>query len=293
MKKNYKSAFSLIELSIVILIIGILIAGVTQATRLVTQARLNSARTITQSSPVGSIKDLYLWLETTSEKSFDDAETQDNNVITNWYDINPQSPSKFTLTEGTTANKPTYKSSLINGLPALTFDGVNDRLTSTINFGITGNPAFTIFSVVAVNGGANYGTWVYWGTSGNGKTLVFSRHTATTEVFAGFFGSGQYFAPTTGAITNTTIYSWVRQAGGTTLVGNSLYSNGAVQTLSNENAASTPDFGVDTFKVGYTNDPVFFGGNIAEIIIFTRDLKTEERRAVEAYLGKKWGIKVS
>jgi hypothetical protein len=32
---------------------------------------------------------------------------------------------------------------------------------------------------------------------------------------------------------------------------------------------------------------------MGEIIIFNRALKTEERKAVEKYLGQKWGIKVS
>jgi len=61
LKKNKISqAFSLIELSIVILIIGILVAGVTQSSRLVTQFRLLSARNMTQSSPVPTIKDLLI-----------------------------------------------------------------------------------------------------------------------------------------------------------------------------------------------------------------------------------------
>ncbi|MFM7620300.1 MAG: prepilin-type N-terminal cleavage/methylation domain-containing protein, partial [Alphaproteobacteria bacterium] len=51
-KKIKTQAFSLIELSIVILIIGILVAGVTQSSRLVNQFRLTSARNITLSSPL-------------------------------------------------------------------------------------------------------------------------------------------------------------------------------------------------------------------------------------------------
>ncbi|MFM7621060.1 MAG: prepilin-type N-terminal cleavage/methylation domain-containing protein, partial [Alphaproteobacteria bacterium] len=50
--QNLNKAFSLIELSIVILIIGILVAGVTQSSRLVNQFRLTSARNITLSSPL-------------------------------------------------------------------------------------------------------------------------------------------------------------------------------------------------------------------------------------------------
>lgn len=48
------TAFSLIELSIVVLVIGILIAGFIQGSKLVSKAALNSARTLTESSPVAS-----------------------------------------------------------------------------------------------------------------------------------------------------------------------------------------------------------------------------------------------
>ena len=91
MKKISAKAFSLIELSIVILIIGILIAGVTQGSRLVSAMKLNTARTVTQSSEVNSITGVVTWLESTADKSFDDAEETDGSIITNWYDINPQS----------------------------------------------------------------------------------------------------------------------------------------------------------------------------------------------------------
>lgn len=52
---KFQKAFSLIELSIVILIIGILVAGVTQSSRLVKQIRLASIKSMTLSSPVSSI----------------------------------------------------------------------------------------------------------------------------------------------------------------------------------------------------------------------------------------------
>lgn len=66
-----KNAFSLIELSIVILIIGILVAGVTQSSRLIRQMKISSARSITNSSPVSSISNLAGWWETTLDSSLD------------------------------------------------------------------------------------------------------------------------------------------------------------------------------------------------------------------------------
>ena len=63
-KFSLKKAFSLIELSIVILIIGILVAGVTQSSRLVSRMKQISVRSMTLNSPISSIKDLYAWYET-------------------------------------------------------------------------------------------------------------------------------------------------------------------------------------------------------------------------------------
>ncbi len=67
--KSHK-AFSLIELSIVILVIGILIAGVVQGTSMVKKSQLVIARNLTKNSPVSRIKDLAAWYETSLESSF-------------------------------------------------------------------------------------------------------------------------------------------------------------------------------------------------------------------------------
>ncbi|MBU6338893.1 MAG: prepilin-type N-terminal cleavage/methylation domain-containing protein [Rickettsiales bacterium] len=60
MKKNTYKAFSLIELSIVILVIGILFAGVMQGRSLIQKSRLKTAQSLTKSSPVSGIYGLLL-----------------------------------------------------------------------------------------------------------------------------------------------------------------------------------------------------------------------------------------
>ena len=67
--KNHK-AFSLIEISVVIVIIGILIAGISSGIDMFQDYRLTSARNLTKNAPISRIPDLKLWLETTSEKAF-------------------------------------------------------------------------------------------------------------------------------------------------------------------------------------------------------------------------------
>ncbi len=68
-KFNTKQAFTLIELSIVILIVGILITGVVTFSRLVKQMKFATIKQITYKLPVTGIKGLSLWLETTLENS--------------------------------------------------------------------------------------------------------------------------------------------------------------------------------------------------------------------------------
>jgi hypothetical protein len=43
----------------------------------------------------------------------------------------------------------------------------------------------------------------------------------------------------------------------------------------------------------YIANTNFYNGDLAEVIIFTRALKTSERQAIEAYLGKKYNITLS
>ena len=102
--KNFhkiRQGFSLIELSIVILIVGILIAGVTTSSRLVKRMKITTAQNITQSSPVPSIKDLSVWYETTMDGSLLDIEKSDGTPITIWYDGNLQSSFKYDFKQAT------------------------------------------------------------------------------------------------------------------------------------------------------------------------------------------------
>ena len=158
--KNYRSknAFSLIELSIVILIVGILIAGVTSSSRLVKRMKVITAQNLTQSSPVPSIKDLSVWYESTLDKSFVDSEESDGTPITTWFDNNIQSSFKYDLKQATVANQPKFSEGIINNLPAVRFDGVDDCMVAN-SVGISGKgmTAFLVGQRVAFGGYSRVG----------------------------------------------------------------------------------------------------------------------------------------
>lgn len=74
-------AFTLLELSFVILIIGILVAAIILGQNLIGRSRMTSAQTMTQSSPIISISDLRMWLETSLDRSFRPDEMTNNNSL--------------------------------------------------------------------------------------------------------------------------------------------------------------------------------------------------------------------
>lgn len=87
-------AFSLVEISVVIVIIGILLVGISKSIDLYQDFKILNAKKITQNSIVPRINNLALWLETTSESSFSTTNIKENDPIIEWRDINPRNFEK-------------------------------------------------------------------------------------------------------------------------------------------------------------------------------------------------------
>lgn len=307
--KNKSRAFSLIELSIVILIIGILIAGVTQSSRLVRQAKLQTAQTLTKSSPVAGISGLVLWLEPTLDGSFlnyiftgsyfsliqeafaltPNPNIDEGSAINQWNDINPQSSSKYFLNAVLGQNAPIYKDSAgPNGLPSLYSENVVQMCVSSTTYNndtscasiIPNNNNFTYF-VVAMPKDSSSSMVVY--ASGNHQWEYYlgdEESLARSFCFDGdcvgdTVNQASALSPeVTSLVVNT-------QAGST---GFSLYVDGAIHV----NNGDLPSDNDAPATFGTDNQNMY----ISEIIAFDRALKNEERQSVEEYLGKKYGIKV-
>lgn len=303
-------AFSLIEISIVLLIIGILVAGVTQSSRLIAQSKINSAKAMTQSAPVSSVKNLMLWIETTSEASFDDTEEDEGLALTNWYDINPQVSVKSSFA-GTTTARPLYKNNIINGLPAVLFDGTNDFMTSA-NFPNIITGASTVFIVAKLPStlasrpifskrpSAAFGSsapniqlsthataatgWQYCDAAATATDGTTCNYTAATTSVA---TSGNYVVSLVYTANSAT------GSGTSTASGFNFFQDGVGKGYGATTGGTTPNLSVTASlflgKDG-TSSPAFYNGYLGELIIFDRALKKEERQSIEAYLGKKWGI---
>ena len=163
MKKHPHKAFSLIEISVVILIIGILIAGISSGVDLFYDSRLATAQSLTKSAPVRRIDGLFTWIETTSPESFSSA-PKDGASIGLIKDLSFKMDKANFVQTGVDGLKPIYKQQNLNNLPALYFDGSNDFLVTekSYNSSIFSNSQITIFAVINYVGSTN--------------TVVFLKH---------------------------------------------------------------------------------------------------------------------
>lgn len=283
---NKKTAFSLIELSIVILIIGILVAGVTQSSRLINQMRLMSARSITLSSPVSSVKNLIAWYESVGEKSFNESEMSNGANLSVWFDSNIQSSVKLNGIQNTENNKPQYGIDEQSGLPVVKFTNQDffDLPDGTIPFN---NMPYTVIFVSRVESFCQCGV-LGSGASAYNQSNSF-RYDPGRDYFLNYWYNLDLFLANVSFVKQMQIFSFTYNQA--TREG---FVNGVSRgSVASSNRASTSNFNaIGTTQRGIST-PEYLIGQIGEIIIFDRALNAEERRSIELYLGKKWAIKIS
>ena len=295
-KTTNQKAFSLIEISMVILVIGILIAGVSQGIDLYDDYRLTSARNLTKNSLVNRIPDLEMWLETTSENSLatgtasftDKANPADQDSIGRWNNINPNilPTARNHATQATsTNNQPKYIRKGMNGLPALLFDGTNDFFSFDGNF-LVGSD-YTIFVVEARNSFKSLNYFL----AGNGGLFNTNLHLGyRTDILITQAHFGNDIDKNVSNFTSTVLrmHSFVFSK----INGKAIYTNGGTGSFDGSKNNKLPLASYQLASIANYRG-VYYKGSIAEIIFYTRALTDQERQGVEAYLSKKWGIKIS
>jgi prepilin-type N-terminal cleavage/methylation domain-containing protein len=292
---NNKKAFSLIELSIVILIIGILVAGVTQGSRLISAMKLETARALTQSSPVNSIKGLFSWVETTGIDTIDVSNPDDNQVVTTWNDINPQviNSESNSFIQNSATFQPIYRTGIFNDLPAIRFDGGNDfmEISSVNSRTISANSENTLFFVLKSLDTSPHVAFSYESHPNNRIGLQFAPASPLTPRFD--FGDADGVSPPGRLDGSETIGDFpviitLEQKRGT----QSLFVNGSLDN-SQLSSATLTDFTDDVTLGKYSGGGFNSEIDVAEVIIFDHALRDTDRELIEIYLSKKWNIKIS
>jgi prepilin-type N-terminal cleavage/methylation domain-containing protein len=296
-KQNKKQAFTLIELSIVLIIIGLVVGGVVGGSSLINSSRLLKARTLTNSSPVHGTENLALWLESTSAESFLVKTPNKDAPIDLWQDLNQQETAKNNaIQNGLSTLRPTYAKDGIGGLPTLNFDGSNNYLDLGETFDLNGKTLFIVADADDVI--MDTDDYVNKGIFGQSATDNYDYHFTlgpmlTTRVDSLFIenNAGSGFGYVVSGMSNAgmkqpLIVSFSARA-----------SDSLTRINGNENINSTSAIGTTDLRyigVGYgsaANNR--FKGSIGEIIVFDRVLGASEISAIEEYLSKKWNINLN
>ena len=305
--KNTKKAFSLVEISIVILIIGLLIAGISKAGDMIFDVSLKSASSLTKGAKVGRMPGLALWLETTTSESILEKERYDTTAISIWRDINPQSTSKFIFKN---TGAPTYVEKGQNNLPAVGslstsnyFLPYTSETSSTVaayqaNQIFSSGALLTIFMVLKPKAiAADLLSFCPYSTGANLDACT----TSAKYIGLGLTGAGHVVFNTVGGMSATPATSIITSTSAhvnkdiivVTAIKDAtdnlkLAVNGAsaASAVSSTNRAMTSSFN-GTFRVGGVNAT---GVEIQEIIVFASALSDADRLVVETYLGKKYNV---
>lgn len=302
-KIKIKKAFSLVEISIVILIIGILTAAIVKGGKIYQDIKLVSARAVTTSAPVSRIKGLNAWHETSLAESFKEDEIEEGNSITVWYDINPSSSFKKHLKKDGNSDTPTYKKNCIGTIPCLKFDdSSNDQyLKGDNSLDIKGNDSGTVFIVGQVgidnNGEGNY--FFYSGTNQapnlNILRLEIGVNPSRTSGFR-FQGANSLFGnPFKSEKPFISTWKW---SDGSISTSYYLYIDGVKLARTASTNSSSINLANDLYLVGATPDgssaiSASFDGFISEIIVYNRELTNREQSSIEKYLSQKYAIKIN
>ena len=199
-------------------------------------------------------------------------------TVATWVD---KSGSGFNVTSTIAAERPLYASNTLNGKNVLTFDGTNDKLTNTLA-SIPGND-FTIFAVFNRTTGVARDAVLEIGAAGN-RNAIFINEAGNNRM--NYYLNGTFYAYsstyTVGTYTMTTIMQDATAI--------SAWNSGVSQ-ISATGVTRTGTTGIYIGDDSSSGDQL--QGNIAEIIIFDRDLTTDERRDVDNYLATKWGFTIT
>jgi len=303
---NSNKAFSLVEISIVIFIIGVLIAGISNGLDLYQDYRLVSARQLTNNSIVGRINGLTLWFETTSEKSFEKIKPANNESIAKWKNLNLQISNPIHVFQSNTLFQPKYLENAINNLPALNFnDSIKNLISDPINYSeISDLENMTLFFVarsMGTNSGNNPSTFFAFAENNSSGTEVFRNQLYLFHNNIIIFQYGDSCGLSISAITNTcraTVSSINTKHPGNNFIITAIKSQNVGKIYINTVLDTTNSSHTDKYPQTNLRVPIYIGGNTTrpalnytgELIMFNRTLNDKEIEGVHNYLRNKWKI---
>ncbi|MDZ4183134.1 MAG: hypothetical protein U1B83_09675 [Candidatus Cloacimonadaceae bacterium] len=240
--------------------------------------------------PAGVGSGLQMWLDANALTGLNN-----NDPVSSWTD---QSGNAKHAVQDTLALRPLYKTNIINGKPAIVFDGqtggTGDYLA--IDGNIIVNTNYTIISVVKRTSSSPSSLHMFLGGSERAQNRNLHVGWRSNNTFTHAQYTNDYDMRVTNfAAGDPANVITIRHS---STLGNDTYINGALRGL-NMNAASSARFthlsawqgaAIGRYIDGSINNRL--NGWMAELIVYNRYLTEAERKAVESYLADKYALTV-
>lgn len=209
----------------------------------------------------GDIPGLECWLKA------DSLALSDNDPVTTWED-------SHTSNKDATGGSPLYKTNVVNGLPVVRFDGVDDAFTVALTNNDSTRTLFALVKNATTDNGEGV---VGWGANGR----IASNGTDQDYQISSEAGN-QTFTGSTGSNAVLLVAAWQSAS-----VGN-LYVNGDGVTAWDPHDGWMN--GVDaTLELGNTGG-IFWSGDFCEFLLYDTALSDAAVDSVRGYFDSKWGL---
>ena len=219
-----------------------------------------------------SISGLLVWMDASDASTYTIA-----TGVSEWRD---KSGNGRTFSQSTENNQPLVSATKQNGKTLFEFDGTNDRMTATGNWLQVAN--CTLFAAFKRNSGTFGGVIASSGNLDNSPGIIIDSSVPAIRGYSNFSsgasGSATAFQIMSGTVTNGASVAFTN--------GTQTDSDAASGSLGSDQTITS----IGTYRTTAAN---FLNGLLGEVLAFSRVLTVSERRSVEAYLGKKYGITVA
>jgi len=226
------------------------------------------------------ISGLALWLD-----AADTSTLPIDTGVSAW--ANKSGTGVASFVQATGNNQPLSGSATMNGKNVVVFDGVDDFMTATDPFltGATGGLPVSLFVVQRVVSATNFGMTY---TTAGGLELRQNSTTGVMQIEAQQGLSVHTFTGTSVGVND--IFSFVFTSGTSS---NLAWRRGTAQTLSGTANAKPATLSV-THTIGRrTGGSLAASVQVAEILAYQSAVSEGQRKAIERYLGSKWGATVA
>lgn len=222
-----------------------------------------------------SLSDIQLWMSASNMG----AVYADNQQVETWID---SSINNRSYTQSNLSLRPWFRTNVINGKPIIRFDG-NDYLERSLDNPFpTGNGEYTVFVVFAPS--ADVVSTIFFAGTGVDNQAFLLRNQPTLALNDGWWANNMSSPNNTLSLGGFVIARVQYNA----ITGRTMYIN---STLVASNASTTKNTAAGTSYIGSQlagGSP--FQGDIAELLIFSRELTEIESGMIEAYLDNQYNI---